>query len=263
MLEIPKNLNKTELWDFISENFAELESQKVGQSKEADPFTCGGFVQSKKDSTKTTSNISNSTILVKAAISTSGLLDSHNDLHLYKMWDDDLANKIDRAHLQEHRWSLKDIISDGNDLDIETKLIPFNELGYEVKGDAEVLVFNSKVRKDRNEFMHDRYVKGYVPNHSAGMVYRKVTLAAKEGNSDQVAAWNEFIGKVINKDLAEKRGYFYAIEKAGVREGSAVARGSNYLTPTLSVSSKELKGGNNPFPEERNEEVKSFINYLK
>jgi hypothetical protein len=39
---------------------------------------------------------------------------------------------------------------------------------------------------------------------------------------------------VINKEVADERGWFYVYEKAPIIEISAVVMGSNVLTPTLS-----------------------------
>ena len=48
-------------------------------------------------------------------------------------------------------------------------------------------------------------------------------------------AWEKYIEYAVNPELAENRGYFWAVTEAKAIEGSAVPLGSNWLTPTLSV----------------------------
>ena len=54
------------------------------------------------------------------------------------------------------------------------------------------------------------------------------------------AIWDKYINQVINRDASEEQGYFWAVTEAKVIEGSAVVMGSNYATPTISVTGNWL-----------------------
>jgi hypothetical protein len=41
---------------------------------------------------------------------------------------------------------------------------------------------------------------------------------------------------VVNKEVADTKGYFWAVTEAQFIEGSAVVKGSNYVTPVLSIT---------------------------
>ena len=55
--------------------------------------------------------------------------------------------------------------------------MPWSELGFNYPGNTQVLIFNAKILKDRNEYMAEQYAKGRVKNHSVGMRYVSLELA--------------------------------------------------------------------------------------
>lgn len=58
----------------------------------------------------------------------------------------------------------------------------------------------------------------------------------------------------VNPEVAEEKGYFWAVTEAKVIEGSAVPIGSNWITPTLSVENKD----NEPPKGTQNEAAKAL-----
>jgi hypothetical protein len=101
-----------------------------------------------------------------------------------------------------------------------------------------VLIYETTISKKRNEFMFNQYLNGYVLNHSVSMRYIKLFLCANSDepqHSAEKESWNKYFPLVINKDVAEMHGYFWAITEAKNIEGSAVVKGSNFLTPVLSM----------------------------
>ncbi|KKK49589.1 hypothetical protein LCGC14_3133520, partial [marine sediment metagenome] len=42
----------------------------------------------------------------------------------------------------------------------------WSELGFDFEGQTQALVFESTIKKERNEFMFKQYAKGFVKNHS-------------------------------------------------------------------------------------------------
>lgn len=100
----------------------------------------------------------------------------------------------------------------------------------------EVLIYEATVKKDRNEFMFNQYKSGYVLNHSVGMRYYKLLFCYDSKDSaytQEKENFDKYSKEILNKDdLGE---YFWAVTEAKNIEGSAVVKGSNFLTPVLSI----------------------------
>jgi len=100
----------------------------------------------------------------------------------------------------------------------------------------EVLIYEAVIKKDRNEFMFNQYKSGYVLNHSVGMRYVKLLWCYDNSDSDysqNKENYDKYSKEILNQnDLGE---YFWAVLEAKNIEGSAVVKGSNFLTPVLSI----------------------------
>ena len=86
--------------------------------------------------------------------------------------------------------------------------------------------------------MFEQYAKGYVKEHSAGLRYVQLELAINseaEWDKEEKAIWDKYYPLIANKEAADELGYFWAVIEQKIIEGSAVVRGSNFATPTLSV----------------------------
>ncbi len=239
-IEIPKFENKSELFKFLHENKDTLISQKKAIIKHSDAvISYAGAVMDKEVKTiKENSPVASigNELEVRVVINTTNLMDSHKDVHLPGLWKKSLSENKSILHLQEHKMAFDKIISDGNDLKAFTQDYTWKQLGHNFNGTTQALVFDSKIRKTRNEFMLDQYGNGFVKQHSVGMRYVKIVLAM---NSDEEyygaekEAWDKYYGEIANKEEADKYGYFWVVKEAKVIEGSAVPLGSNWITPTL------------------------------
>jgi len=243
-MEIPKFDTKNELLEFLSKNKETLIAQKKMETKFSDGF--GYFpvlnVRKSNNATEKPSDVIN----VKAIINTTNVLDSHDDVHIPGLWDKSLRENKNIMHLQEHQMKFDSIISDGNDLKTSAKTMTWKEIGFDFKGNTEALVFDSKVRKSRNPFMHKQYAGGIVKNHSVGMRYVKLSLAINDEESGaNFDVWEKYIDQVANKEQAEDQGYFWAVKEAKIIEGSAVPIGSNQFTPTLENKSGPVQTTHN------------------
>lgn len=137
-------------------------------------------------------------------------------------------------HLQEHKMQFDKIISDGQNLNAFTKTYDFRELGYDIDGTTQALVFDSVIEKDRNEYMFDQYKQNRVNNHSVGMQYVKLLLAVNSSDfAEEKEIWDIYYPQIANKERADENGLFWVVKEAKVIEGSAVPIGSNTVTPTL------------------------------
>lgn len=176
-------------------------------------------------------------IEIKIVVNTTGIMDSHDDVHIEGIWNRTIKEKNDVPLLQEHQMSFDKIISD--DVKVKTEPFSFTQLGaMKYLGTTEALVFDAKIKRKRNEFMFKQYANGYVKNHSVGMRYRDIVLAINSNEkaySEEKAAWDKYYPNIANKEKADEKGFFFAVLDADLIEGSAVPIGSNRITPTLAV----------------------------
>jgi len=264
--EIPKFKDKKALQGFLVENEGLLITSRKSAKKEASGFysppallldEVGGAEVYKSDEDISLRLLNKDIIDVKAAINTTNMFDSHQDLHIKKMWDKSLSENKSAMHLEEHGRSFKNIIASGEDVDVYTENASWKSLGYNFKGTTEVLTHDISIRKSRHEYMHGQYAKGYVNNHSVGMYYDKIALAVNDENDypEQYKTWDKYFNQGINKEVAEGWGYFWVVQEAKYVEGSAVPIGSNHLTPTRETKNKEKK--------EADKELKSKLDAYK
>lgn len=181
---------------------------------------------------------------VELVINTTNVIDSHMDCHIPGLWTKSLNEMQVLFLLQEHEMDFNKVIADSvNDkLKATTRNISWSELGVAYPGTTQALIFSAEISKQRNEFMFNQYKNGYVLNHSVGMRYVKIFLCVDSNDTNDASYkenWDKFYPSVMNKDVADMRGYFYAVTEAKVVEGSAVVKGSNTITPVLRATSKE------------------------
>lgn len=239
-LEIPKFQSESELFDFLIKNKSILIAEKKFGVKFSDSISFGLQSNTNKASNNSSSDVD--TITVKSVINTTNLMDSHSDVHIKGIWNKSLKETKDIYLLQEHEMKFDKIISDEVKASVET--MNWSDLGSNLKGETQALIFESTIKRDRNEFMFKQYQKGFVKNHSVGMRYVKIELAInsdKEWYQEEKKIWDKYIGEVANIKEAEANGYFWAVLEAKVIEGSAVPMGSNKITPTLTVENKSIE----------------------
>ena len=240
MIDETKFSNQSELIDFLIENKQSLIMQKKAAIKQADavsyiyPLIDKNDIEIKSETIDVDKLLLQDSIKVKVVINTTNLMDSHNDVHLKGIWKKSVKEQSKFLHLQEHSMAFDKVISSTAKGTVET--IKWTDLGYSFNGETEALIFKSNIEKSRNKFMFEQYAKGYVENHSVGMQYVQLFLAVNDNRyTEEKAIWDKYIGEVVNAKEAEKKGYFWAVTEAKIIEGSAVVKGSNYITPTISV----------------------------
>jgi len=242
-IDIPNFKTKKELFGFLIENKEILLTQKKSAVKYADGLSIDHLpreVQKNITKSEETQSVESDMVKTRTIINTTNILDSHGDVHIKGIWNKSLKENKRILHVQEHKSNEFDkIIASGEDLKASVKTYSWKELGYDIEGETQALVFDSNVRKERNPFMFEQYSKGYVNNHSVGMRYVKLELAVNDEDYEKEKGfWDKNINLIVNKEEAEKNGYFWVVQEAKVIEGSAVPLGSNPITPTLNIKSE-------------------------
>jgi len=247
-LELPTFADKSHLIDYLIVNKSKLIAQKKSVTKEADGVACFVELVIEKDKVEFAIKAGETIeaipdiatqIKVRSIINTTKLFDSHYDVHIDQLWNKSLKDNKGFSLIQEHQFSFKGTISDN--VKAFTKQISWHELGINFEGKTQALVFDSIIDKNENEFMFEKYRTGKVTNHSVGMQYVKMELAVNDERYEkEYAMWQKYFDEIANKEDALEAEYFWAITEAKIIEGSAVKRGSNWATPTLSI--QQTKG---------------------
>ena len=176
---------------------------------------------------------------VYPVINTTRYIDSHDDLHLDGIWNKSAKEQSGKTYLIiNHDLSVGKVISQPRDVEILIKEMPWNDLGRkDLEGNTQALIFKSKLSEKSNKDGFNAYKDNDPVEHSIRMQYVKMELAIntnEEGYEDEKAEWDKHYDTIANKDVANEKGYFWAVYEAKIyKEGSMVLAGSNDATPTL------------------------------
>lgn len=171
-------------------------------------------------------------------INTTNYMDSHNDVHLPKIWNQSIKEQQGKVfYVTDHDLKINSVIAFPNDVSMSTKTIAWTDLGKSMSGNTEALIF--EVSKD--SLQHERAIKIVEEKinieHSVRMQYVKIELAINSEAKEDKAykkIFDKHIDKIANKQNAIDKGYFWAVSEAKIfKEGSMVLLGSNEVTPLL------------------------------
>ena len=254
MFTVPNFSDEKALYAYLVEKEDDIFYAKKLELKKADGFMGNSIITKSFDFASKANLIDSESIDAVLVINTTKLLDSHQDVHIDGLWDKSLAENKRIKHLQEHKMTFDSIIADKDDLNAYVKNFSWKELGYNAKGDTQALVFESKIRKERNLYMFEQYAKNNVDNHSVGMVYVKMVTCINDNDYPvQQENYEKYAPMVANQKALKTRNFFWAVTEAMVKEGSAVPMGSNFITPTISVKTIE---------DIKNKSLESYKNWL-
>ena len=236
---IPTYENKADLFKWLKENKTFLLQAKKAQIKEADAvlYSHVGEMPEAVNKSEAQAQTDPTKLQVKAVINTTNYMDSHDDVHIKGIWNKSLNERKSYYLLQEHQMKFDKVISD--EVKASAVELSWSELGQNYEGKTQALVFDATLEQKVNPFMFDQYANGRVKNHSVGMQYVKIQLAVNSEDKyfkDEKETWDKYVNEIVNRELAEEKGYFFAVTEAKIIEGSAVLVGSNRVTPTLNTS---------------------------
>lgn len=238
MIKIPDFNDVAKLHQWLVENKRALVSQKKATIKLADALSCNPhFLFEDKGSAVKSEAIPSSAdkIEVVSVINTTKLFDSHGDVHFDGLWDKSMKENKDNYLVKEHDFSWDGIITD--QVKATAPIVTWKSLGFDYPGNTQALTYTSTISKSEdNTGMFNRYAKGQVKQHSVGMRYIKLALALDNKKyQDEYKVWKDYYDQIANKAEVDKSGFFWAVTEAKNIEGSAVIKGSNFATPTMSV----------------------------
>jgi hypothetical protein len=254
---IPHNIEGKDLFDYLVKNEGLIFHVKKNTTKKADECYSQPLYIDDKGNLVTKEEMQQAQIdpnrlKVVAVINTTNWYDSHGDVHIPGLWKKSLSDNKKQGFylLKSHGREFEDVIADA--CKGFTKKLSWSELGLDLAGITEALIFDGIVEKERNEYMFDQYLKKRVKKHSVGMRYVKMLTCINDDDYPvQKENWDKYIEMVANREEAEKDGYFWAILEAQVIEGSAVLFGSNTVTPTIEATL--IQGKNDSADDTKNQ----------
>lgn len=194
---------------------------------------------------------------VYPVINTTNFMDSHGDVHFPNIWNKTLKEKANKIfYVMEHKLSIDNVIAFPQDVRAFVKTMTWSELGLPYEGETQALIFEiakDKIKIEKVRELFDEYISF---ENSVRMRYITMSLAMKSEDPDfakQNQVWKDRINLLVNKEVAEQRGYFWAVDEASIeKEGSLVLFGSNSATPV--IYQKETEAVDNNTSEKHEEE---------
>lgn len=180
-------------------------------------------------------------------INTTNIMDSHKDVHFDGIWDKSIPEQKGKIfYAVNHKLEIGTIIGYPEDVQPFTKEFAFKDLGYDVEGNTQALVFKVKeavLSTYANEDARKTIISKLPAQNSVRMQYVKMDLGVNSKNPDfkeEKAFYDKHIEKIANRDEVAIDGYFFGVAEAKIyKEGSLVLFGSNSVTPVLHASEPE------------------------
>lgn len=249
-------MTREEQFKQLKQNEQRLVAEKTSAIKFAESCTIQPQIvakvkpQTKEQSTKadaaTTSDgeeaSSEGTLAVKVVANTANWMDSQGDVLTAASYSESIAKRgATIPHILDHNHSAVSHIGDVQKVYVEN--IAIKDLGVPMEGTTAALIFETNIRKDYNPEAYTFYKNGKINQHSIGLRYQELCLALNSNAPEDASykeVWDKYYPDIINKELADAQGHFWAVTKVDVIENSAVLFGANQLTPTLSIAGKNL-----------------------
>lgn len=248
-MKIPQLATDKELFDFLVKNEKSLIESKCAfpiKSSNADyPYTVvskeGIKAFGTKDVFSKTELIDIDEDVLKVSVigNASNFADKDLDVLQPNCWGKSIKevgpkgkNRI--KHLKNHQQNTDGII--GYPTDIYSLMVNIKDLGYDAFGQTQCLAMDSDIQKELDKKSFKLYKDRQVNQHSIGLQYVKMYLCINDSSAEyrqQYENWNKYYPTIINKEVVNASGYFWAVTEIKLLEISAVIWGANEYTPTV------------------------------
>jgi hypothetical protein len=171
--------------------------------------------------------------VVKVIANTYYWLDSHGDVHVKGCFTKSIKENATKIfHFDNHEHSFNSKV--GKVKSVKEVNVNWTDLGVNKDGKTICVIGETELIEDYNCQVYDAYKNNEVNQHSVGMQYVIIELAVNDNKyKDEFATWLKYRPLIANGEIADKKGFFWAVKEAKLIEISAVISGSNELTPTL------------------------------
>lgn len=183
------------------------------------------------------------------AVNTTGILDSHDDLHVEGIWNKTLKEQQGKNYLvEDHCIEVSKVIVRKEHVEMFVAKVPFSLLGKPYQGETQALIYKIPKNQVKKEYIKEWLDSGDAIESSVRMQYVTILFAMDSNDPDdaeQKRNYDTYISQISNKNDFDYIPYFFIIKEAkNVRESSLVVFGSNHVTgnienkvePTISVT---------------------------
>ena len=238
--------NKENLFKSLKESKKDIIGLKKAQVFKS--YEKGVSVKSKCiDVSKTTSinkELFNDNDYYYIAVNTTGVVDSHGDLHVKGIWNKTAKEQNGKNYLVDtHVMSLNTTIARKESVEMFVAEIPFYMVGKNYEGSTEALIYKVHKNKVINKIAKEWMDSGEDIEASVRMKYVNVDLAMNSNNPEDEAEkgnYDKYIGQVANKEELAGLDYFWVVKEAkNEGESSLVLQGSNSATGQIQENTIE------------------------
>jgi hypothetical protein len=246
-VETPNFANKSDLYAYLRANKTKIVKQKRSLPIVSDNYGFGYSLSNKSfiGEGKKQANgmeMEEANLRVEVIANVAGWCDSQMDVMMPDSWKKSIAERGAAGasliyHLKNHDYSTDSII--GKNVSLYSKDIDLSIFNFTSDiTTAQALMMQSTVSEDYDEKCYYLYKDGEIKQHSIGLQYVNMVLCLNSPDAidyEEKANWDLYYPQVINKEVVDKTGYFWAVKEAKILEVSAVLWGANELTPTTGV----------------------------
>ena len=249
--ELYKNKQGKELHDYLVSNKKELIQKKRSTPDVSEPFphVHSYSAPNKTEQTKSVvkglkneDGTEDKALLVKVIANMANFMDMDDDVIVQGAYDKSIAQKGSNIpFLKDHMHKVECIIAETRN--VYTEQIELSSIGVnsDVKN-SQALIFEGLVKESYDPKIFALYNDGLVKQHSIGLRYLNIDLAINDPDYDaEFKNWEANYSKIINKERALEKGFFWIIRELQLIENSAVLFGSNQLTPTLQTTQENIE----------------------
>lgn len=198
---------------------------------------------------------------------TTGILDSHKDLHVKGIWNKTAKEQNRKNYLVDtHYMSMGTTIARKEHVEMFVTELPYSSIGKDYEGTAEALIY--KVPKDKviNQVAKDWLDSGDDIEASVRMQYVNVQLAMNSlSKSDEAEKKNydDYLPSIANKSDFDEIDYFWIVKEAKNKgESSLVLQGSNHVTGQVNIEPSQDTQNNKEVVTDTSADKLNFYKHL-
>lgn len=232
-IELDKEFDSKEelIKELVSKKSELIALKKAVNDRESIPIKAHYFEKSKS----TLKALDMEEGFVYAVINTTNVLDSHGDLHVNGIWNKSAQEQNRKTYyVADHKIEMNNVIAYPQDVEIIIKEVSFQELGYDLQGFTQALIFKVAKDKIRLKAAQDVINENIAIQHSIRMQYVDLDMAVNSEDKayqEEKEVFDKYFPMIANKP-DEDLIYFWVIKEAKIaREGSMLPFGSNPITP--------------------------------
>jgi hypothetical protein len=221
--------NIKESFEIIKANKAELIKEKKAMLKNHISVTPKMFASTSTDfDIKSLIDLKDDEVFVVG--NSVGFYDSHGDVSLRGSWTKTAKERGGSIPIiKDHIYKIDNLYA--KNLGAYVLDIPIKALGYDAIGTTEVIGFKIKPYLEADM---QKYMDVVINQHSMGLSYVSISLAMNDKQEEgEYKAWQQYYNQIINKEDADRDGYFWGIHEQKGHELSSVVFASNTFTPAF------------------------------